>query len=281
MQFFNLFSSFFTINYDPLLYRFLLNFKSTKNDIDQSFISDLREINSQEISDFEFPLKALTKRDVISIARKIFYEKGLYKTMNQNDYFNALKIIRDEIPKVQINDGFTIQAKGKHKSTSYMRWDKSRKSKQNIFYLHGALNIYTYKPKKEIRKYILNKGSKDKNFINEIIEQSTKGNHFCVFEKKSKEKKEKIKNNIYLNNCLEKLSKIEGALVILGWSCSKNDKHLIDIINKSKLDVIYISYYSLESVKKLQTVFKNKQLVFFSCNILPFSKQSKRKVLQL
>ena len=275
MNFFESFDNFFTTNYDPLLYRFLLNFKSAE-DTDELLTEDIRMVNNGSIifhsnnEEKKRPLAALTKRDVYSIAKKIFEDSGSHPNAKREDYYNALKIIRNELPNIKINDGF---GKKKNKASRYVSWVASSNSEQNIFYLHGALNIY--QEVNRVKKFILGKNSRYQLFINEILKQSSNGLHFCVFERRKNDKIKKIRENIYLSHCLEKLSKIEGILVILGWACSSNDGHLIEKINENSTSTIIIFYYSDKDKSSFIKSFPGKELFFFRSQILPFFKKER------
>ena len=194
VKFFLLFNKFFTINYDPLLYGFLLNNKSfTALDIQGQFYKDLKIIHDgkiKEMGPFEnIPLKSREKVDVERLARKMFKEKGIHEKKTREDYFNVLRHIRKE-PTIDIRDGFVInQSTSSKKSTDsrYKIWDNSGNSDQNIFYLHGALNLYQNNNK--IKKIILRKGFHRKPFINEVLKRFSYGKNFCVFEKTCDEKR--------------------------------------------------------------------------------------------
>ena len=281
MDFFMFFDKFFTTNYDPLLYRYLLDFKSASDIDNSSFIEDLDGINAGMIK-FSFenqkksrPLSSLTKRDVYSVAIKVFEKSKKHQNMKREDYYSALKIIRKELPDIEINDGFiTPDSKNKSKKSREKKYGLWKNFKnQNIFYLHGALHIYQENEK--IKKYNLGKNSKHLSFINEILRQSERGLDFCVFEKESEDKIKKIKNNAYLSKCLGVLSGAMDTLVILGWSCSNNDCHLVEAIKKSSIRKICISFYECKDKNNFIESFKEerKELIFFRSNILPFFKK--------
>ena len=85
------FSNFFTINYDPLLYRFLL--QSKKNTIPDStdqFYGDLQDIHEGKITNISFedkPLNSLVKKQVYDLARQIFKENSIHKNKKREDYY--------------------------------------------------------------------------------------------------------------------------------------------------------------------------------------------------
>ena len=276
VKFFLLFNKFFTTNYDPLLYGFLLNNKSfTALDIQSQFYKDLKSIHDGEIKEMgpfdDIPLKSREKGDVERLARKMFKKKGIHEKKTREDYFNVLRHIREE-STIDIQDGFVInQSKSSKKSTDsrYKVWDNSGNSDQNIFYLHGALNLYQSDEK--IKKITLSKGFHRKPFINEVLKIFSHGRNFCVFEKTCDEKRDKIENNHYLKYCLKQLCQAKGKIFIIGWSCSDNDQHLVDAINSSSIDEIYVSFYSNDVVAQFQGNFPNKKLIFIRSLNIPFS----------
>ena len=267
------FKKFFTTNYDPLLYRFLL--QSSKSDINNDvFYRDLVTIHSGSISNItisnDIPLKAITQKQVYDIALQIFKDKKIHQDKKREEYYGALRKIRGE-PEMKINDGFVIsQPNEEEKETKkkYKAWDFNGQQEQNIYYLHGAMHIY--KENNQIRKMILKKSHHDKIFINEILDVTAVPS--CVFEKKHQDKLIKIKKNQYLKFCLDSLKKATESLFIIGWSCKENDRHLIDVINESRLEKLYVSYYSDQTKEEYRKAFPEKSLFFFNANLLPFKK---------
>ena len=234
------FDKFFTTNYDPLLYHNLMHVKHSAFKEDEEFLKNLESICEEKIQNFQ--IRDLSKTEIYSIASKI-----LGKAKKKSEYMEFLKIIKHEERNLSINDGFTIKQSNKSKKKGrekYAAWNESNNSDQNIFYLHGSFHIYTSECR--IRKYISNNRKVD--FINKIQEHSSDSfsNLSCVFASKREEKESKIKNNPYLTYCLEKLSKLEGTLTIIGWSASENDKHLIKAINNSNLEKIIFYYHEKE-----------------------------------
>ena len=268
------FSKYYTTNYDPLLYRFLLE-KKKDSDINtkSDFYNDLKEIHAGNIDIGEFekkPLKAVSKKMVYELASGIFKESGVHVEKKRDDYFRILKHIRKEAV-ISVNDGFVINPPRKE-SGQYMVWNFNEQPEQSIFYLHGALHIY--KDDRKVKKLILNKNSHDVDFINEINKKYVENSHSCVFQTTSAQKLEKIRKNSYLENCLRKLSKVKDSLFIIGWSCSENDQHIVDTIKKSPSSHLYISYHDQALKSRYQECFPEKNLTFFNAKILPFSRKS-------
>ena len=126
------------------------------------------------------PLESREKGDVERLARKMFKKRGIHEKKTREGYFNVLRHIREE-STIDIRDGFVInQPKSSKKSTGsrYKVWDNSGNSDQNIFYLHGALNLY-----QNDKKITLSKGFHRKPFINEVLKIFSHRRNFCVFKK--------------------------------------------------------------------------------------------------
>ena len=90
------FNNFFTTNYDPLLYRFLLSAKEL-GDIDQndSFFVDFKEIHDGTIvgmGSFEnIPLSSITKKQVYDLANQIFKKKKNTKKRKEKTIIRFLE----------------------------------------------------------------------------------------------------------------------------------------------------------------------------------------------
>ena len=137
--------------------------------------------------------------------------------MNKNDLKQKYPLIKNVY---NINDGF-------HGSTS-LTWGYN-KEKQNVFYLHGALHL--------VEGYInvvKIKNNEIDNLIS-IIQSNLERNCFplIVAEGSMVEKLRKIKHNEYLNYCYDKLSCIEGNLIIYGHSLAENDNHIFKQISNN------------------------------------------------
>ena len=269
------FNQFFTTNYDPLLYRFLLNFVR-QEDVNEKLLADMKKLNDYQLNytdssgqSTSLYFSKIERRTIYLIAKRIFEVLGIHSERTQEDYFNALKIIRGD-KYIEINDGFrSLRNNDKH-----VRWD-STNNNQNIFYIHGALNFH--QEDDVILKYVLKKGSHDKTFINEILKNFTGNKFFCVFEKDSQSKKNKIQNNRYLKYCFDALSKLRNDIFIIGWSCSENDRHLIEAINNNNSEMLYISCQSDETRDRFKNVFRGKNLTFFKPELLPYVDKKKNE----
>ncbi len=274
------FNKYFTTNYDPLIYRFLLQFKKEDVDTRSRFYKDIKDVHSGEVTNLgafdDRPLRAIAKRQVYNLALLIFKDRRIHYERKRDEYYAALKHIRNEKEFV-VQDGFVINPRNSKKLRSdkkFRTWKRGN-TDQNIFYLHGAFHIY--ESEKEVRKVILAKNYREQTFVNHLLD--TQKIITCVFEKTFKEKLKKINRNPYLSYCRNKLEETSGQMVIIGWSCSESDKHLIDTIKKSKIHTLYVSYYQTgeqekkDMKKRFRNYFSSKKIFFFPVEILPFYKK--------
>lgn len=275
------FSNYFTLNFDSFLYLLLLNFK--KADLHQAktiavqaslkFIQDdlddqLSQIYTKvleartnghlkiQINDSESDnlLQNCTKSEFETVVKRHFRDKGwsgadikrvsdyIWEEEKQNN------ILED------VEDGF--DARLFPDLTFNIKQDT-----QNLFFLHGAFHIYqdkntTYKITQGTHKALYDK-------LEEILNTENK-EIVCVFQ--SENKIEKINKNPYLKKSYEKLEKLTGAMVIIGWRMDKNDGHIINQINKSSVKRLYVSskeYGGKSHYEKMKELFPDKEITLF------------------
>jgi len=149
---------------------------------------------------------------------------------------------------------------------SDLYWDRN-KDKQNIFYVHGALQFFdsgveVIKEEYDVNAYLLEK-----------ISGRMEKEEYPIFVTagSGEEKLTHIRHNRYLSDCYDNLSKITGSLVTFGFNFGEYDEHIIKAINQAakngkkkfpKLLSIYIGVYSKEDQKHIEEIkskFKLKQ----------------------
>lgn len=152
---------------------------------------------------------------------------------------------------------------------SELIWGKHR-DRQNVFYLHGALQFFdngasVIKEEYGAHKYLLEK----------ISARMEEGEYpIFVTAGHGEQKLTHIMHNQYLTHCYERFCEIEGSLVTFGFNFGDSDEHIIGAINKAanygkaaakKLRSVYIGVYSkedLEHIEKIHDSFKCKVHVF-------------------
>lgn len=139
---------------------------------------------------------------------------------------------------LKIKDNDYMDGFGRLSNNEDLTWYKT--SKQNIFYLHGALHLF-----EDNYNIIKAETTSDDNLL-DVIKKRLDNDQYplIVAEGTSKEKLNKISHNKYLQNAIDQLRYIKGNLFIHGHSLDENDKHIIDIINNDwNLKQIFISVF--------------------------------------
>ena len=164
------------------------------------------------------------------------YDMLLYWTLMYKERCDAI-LNALNIADLSIMDGF-----GRLPQKEELTWYKT--SKQNIFYLHGALHIFD-----DDYDIIKAETTFEDNLMDTIKERLNNNQYpLIVAEGSSNEKLSKISHNKYLQNALDNLRYIKGNLFIHGHSLDDNDKHIINIINNAwNLKQIFISVFEPEN----------------------------------
>ena len=261
VDFLQLFGLFFTTNYDPLLYLLLLSMVGEPI-VQDEFYDRVKQIHDSWVQapgdEMLARLKYVSKRQVYDLLTRIIKKEEGFGKKKIEYVYRVLKDIRGE-PIKELDDGFRIVRKG-----ADPEWASLLKGegKANLFYLHGG--TFFYKDGKIIRK----QKSATRGFMKSL---NTPDGPMCVFAATSKRKMRQINGNVYLEHCQKMLRNIRGCLCIVGWSCHKSDRHLIDCINENKnLTRLFISCYgkSTASLNKeagrYARKFKDKDIVFWN-----------------
>jgi hypothetical protein len=136
---------------------------------------------------------------------------------------------------LKCNDGFI---KGKNET---IIWDIGVSQQQDIYFLHGAIHIFSN------GEFIEKCTWHDKGIsIKKQVEKFIIQDKYPVFisEGKVEHKRQRILNNGYLNRALVSLRSISGNIFIFGHSLREEDAHIFDIINRN-VDIknIFVSIY--------------------------------------
>lgn len=113
---------------------------------------------------------------------------------------------------------------------------------QGLFFLHGALHLYVVDG--EVRKR-RRTDSRQEPLITCIKEGLNRGEYpLFVAEGSHKRKLEQIRRSGYLSNCLRRLELANGVLITCGMSFGDTDKHIIDVLEKSRtIQNVYVGLY--------------------------------------
>jgi hypothetical protein len=188
---------------------------------------------------------------------KIFstnYDLLLYWVLMRNNINNCIDGFGREID----NKGTDEYIKDDDVEWSELIWGKYKDS-QNVFYLHGALPIFD-----DRLDIIKEEWDSNKWLLDKIKDRIEKGQYpIFVTAGDGDQKLYHIRHNQYLNYCYDSLCKIEGSLVVFGFSFGNFDKHIIKAINVAakngkpsgnKLFSVYIGVYSDEDYKHIQSI---------------------------
>ena len=279
VRFLSLFKLFFTTNYDPLLYLLLLSMIKGDSLEDRDYYSRVEQINAgyvrAEGDEAITRLRKYTKRQLYDFSTRIIKKEEGFADKKMEDFYRVLKDIRKE-PTITLRDGFGWRGlQGEDP-----QWDDLLgtidKGSANLFYLHGS--TFFYKDNGTIRKKTSGRKS---GFLKSL---TSSNGPMCVFAADSRGKKRQIKGNDYLEHCQDRLREIKDDLCIVGWSCGKCDKHLIECINENKeITRLLISCYGRSDGEKIKRaneykkIFKDKETIFWDVSTAPFYKEPRKK----
>lgn len=285
INFLSIFSSFFSLNYDLLLYWLLLSTQKMKKHAStpeketseeetplyarrKEIIKELSSILQQRIlislNNDEGPIKVYDDIDILKRnPRKNFFKVLLDKSETAQNiikkhpnekeflYKEAINMAQgyliEKSPFIPFNDGF-------RQRTSHSCPDLifNPSGKENVFFLHGAIHLF------ENGGQIFKEHQTAHNaMIQKITEKIKQGiSPLIVFEGTAEEKEKKIKQSHYLKKAHETFGNISGTLVIFGVSFSPNDSHIIRMIQENVLlEKIYIGYFCDEEKEIFERYF--------------------------
>ncbi len=206
---------------------------SAKNKLKTSLIDAITKLHPDhvfKILDSNSKACALFLKDYLESGGAIFstnYDLLLYWILMRES--NSLK------NKYGILDGFSLG------NNEDLTWNSG---KQNIYYLHGSLPLFstgysTIKEKYDHQHYLL-QNIKDRIAKDQYPLFVTGGT--------AEEKMKVISNNRYLSFCYDNLENIRGSLIVIGFNFGEYDTHIIDAINraatKKSLCSLFIGYYT-------------------------------------
>ncbi len=170
------------------------------------------------------------------------YDLMLYWTLMQAHYDGNVNDAADNLIFLDTNDGFGRDPSGSEKILWLLGGNSQ--GEQRVFYLHGALHLYSHGHEVEKLKWSSKNGA-----LLEQAKERINNNSFPVFvaEGNSPAKLKKIKSNEYLDSSYNKfiacVKKEEHSLFVHGHSFSENDDHVIERIAFGCLPYLYISIY--------------------------------------
>lgn len=292
----NNFTTYFSLNYDSLLYLLLLKYKPLDdnsnnvvafeptlkfieddlNERQSNIYTDIKSIRENGLIDFEFNDGDNVCKELSSVPKTQFtvatkeYSKKHSKGWRSRDIEKVVEIILKE---EEGNSLLNSVDDGIHYQKLFDDFVfRENCETQNLFFLHGAFHIYEHG--KLIKKITQQADKALYDRLEEILDSEGK-NIVCVFQ--SEDKLSAIKPNEYLNNCFKRLGELEGdSLVIIGSAMSENDNHIFEQVNKSKINKIYISSIpetEKEILKRANEVFPQKEVYIFDALSITYDRQ--------
>jgi hypothetical protein len=172
----------------------------------------------------------------------VYLEQGAVFTLNYDLllYWASIRAIKTMTDLYR--DGFsTLNSTGNG-------WIWADKDNTNIFYCHGALNLYSANSR-------CFKTSHDQLCFLPIKEKLERGyNPLYVSANTSEKKLERIEKSNYLSSCLRALKSISGILVVIGFSASENDKHILNAIKEAQSINSLKIYFGVYDSSKLDEI---------------------------
>jgi len=139
--------------------------------------------------------------------------------------------------------------------------EKFYPTSRSIYYLHGAL--FLYQTTNRTTNYKLRRLESVKLEYIQLVRREIENDNFPIFvaEGDFRDKLRTINNNSYLNFCATQLQKSYRNIVFYGFSFGDSDRHIVDFLNKSKVEKIAVSIYKgnkpLEQLEKEVSYFRN------------------------
>lgn len=153
---------------------------------------------------------------------------------------------------------------------SELRWGNN-KSRQNVFYLHGALPIF------DTGVHIIKVEYDNDHYLLQNVNERIEKKEYPIFVTagNGNEKLTHIMHNKYLSYCYENLCNIQGSLVTFGFNFGAYDNHIIEAINiaakngrkvSERLWSVYIGVFSDADLKHILEIQKK-----FKCKVTPYN----------
>jgi len=221
----------------------------------QSLIDAVSSLHPEHV--FKIPAATSKKcseylNEFLSKDGKIFstnYDLLLYWVLMRNEIPNAI----DGFGRDVIDQGHPVPED--QVELSELRWGNNRET-QNIFYVHGALQLFDDGIEIVKEEY-------DGNFILDNIKTRMDKGQYPIFVTagNGNEKLNHILHNHYLSDCYDKLCQVKGSLITFGFNFGEYDEHIIRAINEAasqgiedQLRSIYIGVYSKSDEKHIESI---------------------------
>lgn len=160
-------------------------------------------------------------------------------------------VMQDEVePPISTDDGFRYPH---DEDTDYVTWEPDNTYNQDVYYLHGALHIFDAGT--EIQKYTwVNTGVR----LTEQIRNALQDEKYPLFvsEGNTDQKLERIRHSDFLARGRQSFSRIGGSLFIYGHSLAPNDEHYLELIERGRVESLFVSIYGDPKSDKNQKIIE-------------------------
>jgi hypothetical protein len=235
----------------------------------------LREVLVRTIAGSHPDLLSEINADSYS-ACKVFLSK--FKRIYTLNYDLLLywTVMQQELePEIACDDGFRKPESG---TAQYVTWEIDHNFGQNIYYLHGALHFFDAGA--ELQKYTWsNTGIRLTDQIRAALIDSKYP--MFVAEGKSADKLKRIKHNAYLTRAFASFSMIGGALFIFGHSLAQNDEHFLRLIEKGKVNQLFVSIFGDPNSTTNKKIIKRANLIAKNRSDFNATKRTKKDQIDL
>lgn len=239
---------------------FIQKLKDANQELQESLINAIKELHPEHV--FEVPPEKSEScykflSNFLNNDGKVFstnYDLLLYWVLMRN----ASKKANDGFGKELENE--EELKKGADAEFSELLWGPS-KSRQSVFYIHGALHLFDTGI--DIIKETYTSGA----YLLQNVQKRLDAKHYPIFVTagNGEEKLNHIVHNKYLTDCYDNLSDITGSLVAFGFNFGEYDTHIVDAINRAakfrkddtrdgKLFSLYIGVYSDDDLAHIESI---------------------------
>jgi len=219
----------------------LVSLYKTSNKLKERLASDadgLREVLVAAIATNHPAHPGEIEPEQYTACRKFLANFQSFYTLNYDLLlYWALMHEEDNGPKIKADDGFRTPEGGEE---DYVTWEIEHTNAQNVYYLHGALHFFDAGA--EIQKYTwINTGIK----LIDQVRAALKQNLYPLFvaEGETSQKLEQIQHSGFLSRGYRSFANIGGNLFIFGHSMANTDDHVLSLIAKNKVEMVFVGLY--------------------------------------
>lgn len=197
-------------------------------------IEELKQTLIQVITESHPPIPAeITEEQYLSCHQFLSHFNGNKFTFNYDLllYWVLMHFKDNDELKLSSDDGFRYeQGVAFEDNDLSLHWQIGREHGQNLYYIHGAMHIFS--DGSDIEKLSYNQIGRP---LAEQVQEAVAQDKFPVFisEGTTEHKLARIMKNGYLSRTFSSLKGIRGSLFVFGHSLGEADDHVFDFINQT------------------------------------------------